>query len=233
MERLFILEDELTSRMILETTLSHYEIVFAEDIESAKRILSTEKFDIYLLDLNLPDGQSTILLEENFISPEEYVFFISSNDDLHNQLLSFQLGADDYISKPFHPLILKAKLESRLKTISNSKEVEQVQHGLLTLDDTTKTIHCADLDLSDAKLTKTEFTLLKYFLMNKNLVLSRSQIIDNISEGCSNVTERSVDAHVSKLRKKLSSFNKTISSVHGFGYKLEEDSFSELIPTLL
>lgn len=229
MERLFVLEDEITSKMILESTLSQYEIVFASSLEEAKSILASNSFDMYLLDLNLPDGKSLELLKSNYIKDSDFIFFISSSTDLHHQLMSFQLGADDFIQKPFHPLILKAKLESRLKKSIEAPEPQVWEQGNLKLNEASRLIEIDNPNVNNPKLTKMEFLILAYFIQNKNLVLSRTQIIEHISGNDSSVTERSIDAHISKLRKKLVCFNKSITSVHGFGYKIEEDSFQSFI----
>lgn len=223
MNRIFILEDELTSQMILESTLAQHELVVAKSLKEARQILAKEKFDLYLLDMYLPDGNALDLLETNLKDANEGVYLITSCTELHTQLLSFQLGVDDYIAKPFHPLILKAKLQAKLAK-QGSQETSELSLGSLTINDDLKNIKINGETFEG--LTKTEFNILKYLISSKNQVLSRDQILNEVIGHDANTTERTVDAHISKLRRKLGQFEKTITSVHGFGYKVEDDSFA-------
>jgi two-component system response regulator ResD len=227
MERLLILEDEITSQVILKNLLSEYEVVLCSSISEAEELIIKESFDLYIFDLNLPDGSSLDLLKKGLIPQSKNLFFISSSKDLHPQLISYELGAKDFIEKPFNPLLLKAKVKAWLPANKDSAEPLEIKFNGLRLDVQAKR---AEVIATREKIdfTKTEFNLLLHMLRSPQIVYSRQQLVEEVLGGDANVMLRTIDAHMSKIRKKLCVFKSSIRSVHGFGYGFYKDSFMEL-----
>lgn len=227
MERLLILEDEITSQVILKNLLSEYEIVMCSTIAEAEEFIARESFDLYIFDLNLPDGSSLELLKKGLIPQSKNLFFISSSNDLHPQLISYELGAKDFIEKPFNPMLLKAKIKSWLAVNKNLEQPKKLEFNGLRLDLQSKRVEVLETS-EKIELTKTEFKLLSHMLKNPQIVFSRQQLVEDVLGGDANVMLRTIDAHISKIRRKLSIFKSSIRSVHGFGYGFYKDSFKDL-----
>ncbi len=211
----------LVSRALEPTS----EVTWAKNLSEGREMVSNNNYDLVLLDMELPDGNGIELcykLQE--IRPLLPVFFLTSHTDLSNKVLGFSAGAEDYITKPFSPLELKARVEAKLKrqamTLSNSdllswKEIEidkSSQEVFIFSESGGKEL---------IELTSLEFKILIYLSNQPNAVISRDDILDAIWGRDVHVYSRSVDTHVSKLRKKLDYVSTIIESVHGVGYKFK------------
>ncbi|MFK8139083.1 MAG: response regulator transcription factor [Bdellovibrionales bacterium] len=229
--KFLILEDDKTSQLIIASALKDYDLDICSTLAEARAYIDKNRYDFYFLDMNLPDGSSTELLIEELSQTDGVIFFVSSCKQVHSQLFCYQLGAVEFIEKPFHPMILKAKVEARISSKKNSSLVagsSAIEVGDLYIDDKMKQLSCRTSQDSLPKLTKTEFEILQYLCRNVGTVFSREQIMSATLGDNSNSTNRTIDAHISNIRRKLGLFQKTIVSVHGFGYKIDSDSFSDL-----
>ncbi len=173
--------------------------------------------DLVLLDLQLPDVRGESLcrqIKETY--PEIPLIILTAKDQTKDVVKGFQIGADDYITKPFDSEELLARIKSRLKT-NNSK----LSLADLSLDTKTKTVKRGDKIID---LTKTEFNLLDYFLSNKHQVLSREMILTHVWGYDSEANTRVVDVYIGYLRNKIDKNYepKLVHSVRGFGYILTD-----------
>lgn len=178
--------------------------------------LEDETYDLVLLDLKLPDVKGESLCRQiKDIHPNLPVILLTAKDQVQNIVSGFNLGADDYITKPFDNEELLARIKARLKDDTQKK----MTAANLELDPTTKSVI---RDGEKLDLTKTEFNLLKYLLINKDQVLSRDMILSHVWGYQNDTNTRVVDVYIGYLRKKVDEeFEpKLIHSVRGFGYML-------------
>ncbi len=177
--------------------------------------------DLVVLDLNLPDIDGESVCERiKEMHPETQVLMLTARDTSRDLARGLNIGADDYMSKPFEPEVLKARVNARLRTVDSDDE--QLQVSDLILDPKTHEVRRGNglIDLSPQ-----EYKLLHYFMTNPNQVLTREMIIARIWESSPEIETRVVDVYVGYLRKKIDSDEakpKLIHSVRGFGYMLKE-----------
>lgn len=224
--QLLLIEDSEEIFTLVNQALSSLtQIVWVKSVSEAREILKKETFRLILLDVGLPDGSGfdfcTELHAQNKLI-ETPVFFLTAKSELSEKVLGFSAGADDYIVKPFAPLELRARVEARLRKMEQLKdqsghyrwkELEidtQRQKVWIVSDSNEKTV---------VDLTALEFKLLALFAKKPEAVISRDDILNEIWGEDVHVYSRSVDTHVSKLRKKLGPRSELIESVHGTGYK--------------
>jgi DNA-binding response OmpR family regulator len=144
---------------------------------------------------------------------------LTAKSDEKDELLGFQLGVDEYISKPFSPKILVARVEAVLRRTAGEEE-EVIKVGGITLD---RTAHEVKIDDKVIDLSFKEFELLTYFVMNKGVALSREKILNNVWNYDYFGDARTIDTHVKKLRSKMGSKGDYIKTIWGLGYKFEVD----------
>lgn len=233
MAKILILEDSKESMLILESVLSHHDLHCFEKISEATNNIKSSQYDLIILDRHLPDGDATeiIPLIHKFQN-NTAIFILTADDKLTTKIEGFQLGADDFISKPFIPLELKARVDAKVKKLSkvNLEKNKQklVLQNLLEIDNETKSVFLTTRNTKEEiQLTKTEFEILHYLVSNDNLVKSREQILDFVFAGLSNTTDRTIDAHISKIRRKLDRASICLQSVHGYGYKFNSAAYKE------
>lgn len=208
--------------MVIQSTQQVAELSWAKSIEEAKAALSSKSFDLLILDVELPDGNGIEFCSSiQSIYPNILVFFLTSHTNLSEKVLGFSAGADDYITKPFLPLELKASLESRLrKTKQQVSSAEIFKWHEIEINKNTQNVSVLeDNVLKKLDLTSLEFKLLLYFAAKPGIVIAREDILNDIWGEDIHVYQRSVDTHVSKLRKKLGAVAHILESVHGAGYK--------------
>lgn len=220
---MLVLEDARDTQLIIQSVLSgEFELIFIDQIAQISEDLLSQPISLFLLDVMLPDGESWSLCEKiraNSLHKETPILFLTSKEAITDKLRAFSIGADDYVTKPFNPLELKARVELRLKKNEDTSNV--IRLGPVEVNRLTK--RACILEGSKKRkveLTKTEYRLLVYFISNRSHALSRDQILSAVW-GESYVFDRTVDAHISKLRKKLSPYSDMIQSVHGEGYRMD------------
>lgn len=198
------------------------DLVWAQSVGEAADILSTQTPDLVLLDIELPDGNgvefcSRIQLDH----PEIPVFFLTGHDELSEKIMGFSAGADDYITKPFNPLELRARIEAKLKKIEIIKRSSDYYRWReIEIDKAKQEVSILQSgEFSPIELNALEFKILMYFATRPGVVVERDSMLNDIWGEDVHVYSRSVDTHVSKLRKKLGDQSSLIESVHGAGYK--------------
>lgn len=223
--KIFLLEDDASIAMGLEYSLhkEEYETRLARTVKEALEIISAEEFDLYLLDLTLPDGSGYDVCRTIKEKGDLPVIFLTAFDDEVNVVMGFDLGADDYISKPFRVNELMARIKSVLRRYNS----EAGKSGILEL-------HGLKINTNEAKvyksgneivLTAMEYRLLLILLNNKGRVLSRNQLLENIwdIDGIF-VNDNTLTVYIKRLRDKIednSDNPQIIKTVRKMGYILE------------
>lgn len=199
---------------------------WAADLHTARSLIKETVFDLILLDIELPDGSGVDFCSE-IQSLNVPVFFLTSHEALADKVLGFSAGADDYITKPFALLELKARVEAKLKKTDALKRASDVlKWEELTINKLRQEVRILkDGQYEKIELTALEFKLLMYFANKPLQVIPRDELLDKLWGHDVHVYARSVDTHVSKLRKKLDSVSHVIESVHGSGYKFNPKSY--------
>jgi two-component system phosphate regulon response regulator PhoB len=224
MSNVLLIEDNKEIHKMVEVSLSNSigHLNWAEDISTAKKFLSLSSYDIILLDVNLPDGNGIELCQELFAAdPTVTIFILTSEDSLSDKVLGFSAGAEDYITKPFSTLELRARVEAKLKR----KELLKQNRNQLNWKEVKVNITNQEVQIlhngsyKKIELTALEFKLLTYLGSKEGQVIKRDTILNDIWGVNVHVYSRSVDTHISKLRKKLEDVAHIIESVHGAGYK--------------
>lgn len=218
---ILIVEDDITlnNGIMLSLRQSDVNIEKAYDIKQAKQILSEKKIDLIILDINLPDGSGLDLCREIRQTSSIPIIFLTANDLEVDVVTGFELGGDDYITKPFSLMILRARVMALLRRSQNSKA-----NNRFLIDDMVLDFDAMEFSKNGESfvLTKTEQKLLKIFLVNKGNILSRSQLIDKIwTDGAEYVDENALTVAVSRLRTKIESAPaspKYIKTIYGMGY---------------
>ncbi|MHB9315644.1 response regulator transcription factor [Fusobacterium polymorphum] len=223
MIKLLIIEDSEETVDLIRLILSNESDIKIFDTNSIKdsiNLIKKDIFDIILLDLSLPDGNGTYVCEQVRKSPELYgkPFIIALTADTSQESVNrnLELGCDDYIKKPFDTEELLIRLKKFIKRLPQNKEVIIYENIKLFLSNKTVIYNDEFIDLS-----KNEFELLYYFIINKGLLLTRINILDNVWKENLDISDKAVDQCLKRLRKKLPILNDNLISKRGFGYILK------------
>lgn len=220
---ILIVEDEAELQAYLKESLEDngFLIQTAPDGIKALKMISESQPELVLLDLGLPNmsGES-VCLEIRKKYPDLKVIILSARNDTLDIVKGLNLGADDYITKPFTLEELMARIKARLRSSSSDEKIKKIAD--LELNQETHEVKRAKKQI---ELSPTEFRLLEYLLINKGKVMTREMILNKIWSASPDIETRSVDIYVGYLRKKIDTgFNpKLIKSIRGFGYILKED----------
>ncbi len=223
--KILIIEDEkeLAQDMVAYLTNEQYLCEWASDYQSAIEKVNDHEYDCILLDLMLPGGDGLTILDElKQLNKQEGVIIISAKNSIDDKVKGLKLGADDYLSKPFHLAELAARIESiiRRKQFDNNNLI--VQHEL-SIDINAKTVM---LHKNPVSLTKKEYDLLLFFIGNKNRVLSKGALAEHLSGDFADMFDNHdfVYAHVKNLKRKLKEkgYGDYIKTIYGTGYKWEQ-----------
>ena len=222
--KILIIEDETELAKSIAEYLSeeNYLCEFAETFTEAMYKIETFHYDCIILDIMLPDGNGLKILEElKSQNKQDGVIIVSAKNALDDKIKGLQLGADDYLTKPFHLSELMARIYSiiRRKQFNNSNIITQNE---LQIDLLSKTVSVNNEVIA---LTKKEFDLLIYFIGNKNKVISKSTLAEHLSGDFADMLDNHdfVYAHVKNLKKKLNDAGcgQYLKTVYGTGYKWE------------
>ena len=223
MIKLLIIEDSEETVDLIRLILSNesdIKIFEANTINEGINSIKKDIFDIILLDLSLPDGNGTYICEQVRQFPELYgkPFIIALTADTSQESVNknLELGCDDYIKKPFDTEELLIRLRKFIKRLPQNKEVIIYENIKLFLSNKTVIYNDEFVDLS-----KNEFELLYYFIINKGLLLTRMNILDNVWKENLDISDKAVDQCLKRLRKKLPLLNDNLISKRGFGYILK------------
>lgn len=224
MERLKILvvDDESRMRKLVKDFLvkSNYEVVEAEDGSAALDIFFEQKdIALIILDVMMPKIDGWQVCREIRSYSKVPIIMLTAKADERDELQGFQLGVDEYISKPFSPKILVARVEAILRRTNQVGNEEVIEVGGIQLN---KAAHMVMIDGKPVDLSYKEFELLAYFMENRGIALSREKILNNVWDYDYFGDARTIDTHVKKLRSKMGEKGDVIKTIWGMGYKLEE-----------
>ena len=218
---ILVVDDESRMRKLIKDFLvkKEFNIIEAEDGEQALEIFEEKKdqISLILLDVMMPklDGWSVLrqIRQESSIP----IIMLTARGEEQDELFGFELGVDEYISKPFSPKILVARVEAILKRcIGDKKEVKD--YGGIVIDPKGRTV---TVDGKQVEMSLREYELLKYLVDNAGIALSRDKILNNVWNYDYYGDSRTIDSHIKKIRHKLGKKGKYIQTMRGVGYKFE------------
>ena len=220
--KILLIEDEPDIRKTLEYNISRegYDVISTSSLKEARDHLNSISFSLVLLDLMLPDGSGLDLCREVKSDSEKMhipIIILTAKDDEVDKVVGFELGADDYVTKPFsvRELILRIKAILKREVKKQSLEVHR-QFGDLIIDSES---HEVSLNGKNITLTALEFKLLSQLVDRRGRVQSRDQLLSDVWGYSADVTTRTVDTHIKRLREKLGSMGKYVQTIRGVGYK--------------
>ena len=224
MERLKILvaDDESRMRKLVKDFLikSNFEVLEAEDGSQALDLFyATKDIALIILDVMMPKMDGFEVCREIRQTSQVPIIMLTAKGDERDELQGFQLGVDEYITKPFSPKILVARVEAVLRRTNQAEETELLEYGGIVVD---KTAHSVTIDGKPVDLSFKEFELLTYFMENKGIALSREKILNHVWNYDYFGDDRTIDTHVKKLRSKLGDKGDLIKTIWGVGYKMGE-----------
>lgn len=218
--QILVVDDESRMRKLVKDFLQRegYSVLEAGDGMEAMDIFYEQKIDLVILDVMMPrmDGWQTCReIRRDSAVP---IIMLTARSEERDELQGFELGVDEYISKPFSPKILVARVGALLKRIYGTDAEEKMEAGGIELD---KAAHQVQVDGKSIDLSYKEFELLTYFLENQGIALSREKILNNVWNYDYFGDARTIDTHVKKLRNKLGDKGNYIKTIWGMGYKFE------------
>ena len=217
--RVLIVDDEVLIRSVIKEylLLENYEVLEAENGLEAIEKVNNFDVDIIIMDIMMPkmDGY-TACKEIKKIKKDIPFIFLSARNEEYDKLIGFDLGIDDYVTKPFSPRELVARIKAIIKRVEKSSLKYEFEG--LVLDDLAHEIYIDDVKVN---LTPKEYDLLKYLIENKNVAISRESLIENIWGYDYYGEDRTIDTHIKTLRNSLGKYRKFIVTVGGMGYKFE------------
>ena len=221
--KILVVDDEADLREILQFNLESegYIVDTAESAEQALRILTPEH-ELILLDVMM-DGMSGFKMAEKLrkdLHNETPIIFLTAKDTENDMLTGFNLGGDDYISKPFSIKEVAARVKAILKRAGNAPVATPpvIQIGAINIELGTKSV---TINGQSLPLTKKEFEILSLMAQNPGRIFSREDILNRVWQNDGYVLERTVDVHITRLRKKLGGYGKIIVNRSGYGYCIE------------
>ena len=218
---ILIVDDESRMRKLIKDflTAKGYSILEAEDGEKALQVFeqNSEKIDLILLDVMMPKLDGWSVLRQIRQTSQIPIIMLTARGEEQDELFGFELGVDEYISKPFSPKILVARVEAILKrTQGETKEVKD--YGGIEINKEGRTV---TVDGKVLELSLREYELLIYLVENENIALSRDKILNNVWNYDYYGDSRTIDSHIKKIRHKLGKRGKYIKTMRGVGYKFE------------
>ena len=218
---ILIVDDESRMRKLIKDFLmqKNYEILEAGDGEEALKVFeeNQNKISVILLDVMMPKLDGWSVLRQIRQTSKVPIIMLTARGEEQDELFGFELGVDEYISKPFSPKILVARVEAILKrTKPEEKEIED--YGGITINSKGRTV---TVDGKQVEMSLREYELLKYLVDNKGIALSRDKILNNVWNYDYYGDSRTIDSHIKKIRHKLGKKGKYIQTIRGIGYKFE------------
>ena len=222
-QKILLIEDEPDIRKTLEYNLSRegFDVACASSLSEGKNYINVDQFSLILLDLMLPDGSGLDLCRELKSDSEKKttpIIILTAKDDEVDKVVGFELGADDYVTKPFsvRELILRVKAVLKRGNQKSTNLEVQRQFGDLVIDIDS---HEVFVDNESISLTALEFKLLRQLVDRRGRVQSRDQLLSDVWGYSADVTTRTVDTHIKRLREKLGVMGKYVQTIRGVGYK--------------
>ncbi|MDE7297307.1 MAG: response regulator transcription factor [Lachnospiraceae bacterium] len=218
--RILVVDDESRMRKLVKDFLvrSDYDVLEAEDGEAALDVFYEHRdIALIILDVMMPKLDGWQVCREIRQYSKVPIIMLTAKSDERDELMGFEMGVDEYISKPFSPKILVARVDAVLRR-TMQKEEGSLTVGGIVVD---RTAHQVTIDGQDIELSVKEFELLTYFIMNRGVALSREKILNNVWNYDYFGDARTIDTHVKKLRSKMGAKGDCIKTIWGMGYKFE------------
>lgn len=217
--RILIVDDDLHIREVIRVALKKADMTISEarDGKEALARFANERPDLVVLDIGMPEFDGLDVCREIRKSSDVPILFLSARDEEIDRILGLEIGGDDYVTKPFSPRELVARIKVILRRLRKPDEREPILH----IDESTRAIRIRSRLL---ELTATEFNLLSAMARRPGTVFSRAQLLDLADRDSLDVTDRAVDTHIKNLRQKLARLlpdTDIIHSVYGLGYRVE------------
>ena len=219
--KILVVDDESRMRKLVRDFLSkkNFKVLEAADGEEAMDIFYQDKdIALVILDVMMPKMDGWEVVREIRKESKVPIIMLTARSDERDELLGFELGVDEYISKPFSPKILVARVEAILRRSGQGSPEETLEAGGIVID---KAAHIATVDGIPMELSFKEFELLTYFIENQGIALSREKILNSVWNYDYFGDARTIDTHVKKLRSKMGDKGDYIKTVWGMGYKFE------------
>ena len=219
--KILVVDDESRMRKLVRDFLvkKDFEVLEAENGEEAMDVFYSEKdLALVILDVMMPKMNGWEVVREIRKNSKIPIIMLTARGDERDELLGFDLGVDEYISKPFSPKILVARVEAILRRSGAAGAQDIISAGGITID---KAAHIVTVDGEPIELSFKEFELLTYFMENQGIALSREKILNSVWNYDYFGDARTIDTHVKKLRSKMKDKGEYIKTVWGMGYKFE------------
>ena len=220
-KKILVVDDEARMRKIVKDFLvmNGYKVLEAEDGEQAVDMFYADKdIALIILDVMMPKLDGWEVTKEIRSVSDVPIIMLTAKDSEKDELLGFELGVDEYVSKPFSPKVLVARVEAVLRR-SSSGDGDIEEYNGIQID---KPAHTVKIDGEPIELSFKEFELLAYFMANKKMALSRENILNHVWNYDYYGDARTIDTHVKKLRAKMGEKGDMIKTIWGVGYKFEE-----------
>lgn len=216
--KILIVDDEALIRDVIREylLLEGYEVDEAQDGDDAIKKCKLNDYALVIMDIMMPHKDGYQACKEIKAIKDIPFIMLSARSEEYDKLIGFDLGIDDYVTKPFSPKELMARVKAVLKRTTQESDLYQLE--TLVIDDKA---HEVIIDGENVYLTPKEYDLLKYFVSNKNIALSREQLLTNVWGYDFYGDDRTIDTHVKTLRKNLGKYGDYIKTVRGIGYKFE------------
>ena len=221
--KILVVDDESRMRKLVKDFLIEdgYIVIEAGDGQQALDIFYEDKeISLIILDVMMPNRDGWEVCREIRKNSKVPIIMLTAKSEERDELLGFELGVDEYISKPFSPKILAARVSAILRRANIVTTNEVMEEGGITIN---KVAHSVTVDGKDIELSYKEFELLSFFFENKGVALSREKILNNVWNYDYFGDARTIDTHVKKLRGKLGNKGDMIKTIWGMGYKFETD----------
>lgn len=217
---ILIVDDEVLIRNVIKEYLLNegYKVLEATDGFDALRVISDNKVDLIVLDIMMPKMDGFTCLSEIRKTKNIPVIMLSARKEEIDKLNSFDLGVDDYVTKPFSPKELVARVKAHLKRTTSNNENYTYKNLIVDYKGRKVTINGKEVNL-----TPKEYELLTYFIKNKGIALSREQLLNNVWDYDYYGDDRTVDTHIKMLRKSLGDYRNLIKTIREVGYKYETE----------
>lgn len=219
--KILVVDDESRMRKLVRDFLvkNEYRVVEAENGEEALDVFYRESdIALIILDVMMPKMDGWEVCREIRSTSKVPIIMLTAKSDERDELSGFELGIDEYISKPFSPRILVARVEAVLRRSMQGSAETKLEAGGIVVD---KSAHIVTIDGKEVDLSFKEFELLVYFMENQGIALSREKILNSVWNYDYFGDARTIDTHVKKLRSKLGSKGEMIKTIWGLGYKFE------------
>ena len=219
--KILVVDDESRMRKLVRDFLvkKDFDVLEAADGEAAVDIFYAERdISLVILDVMMPKMDGWEVCREIRKNSKVPIIMLTAKSDERDELLGFELGVDEYISKPFSPKILTARVDAIIRRAYLVDSSEILREGPIELD---KAAHTVKINGEEIDLSYKEFELLLYFIDNKGIALSREKILNNVWNYDYFGDARTIDTHVKKLRSKMGDKGKFIKTIWGMGYKFE------------